>query len=404
MLEVKILRLSRFLLSFVIISLFIINIASAFQINVDRKNLQFNDLRRSGYASDFITITTDNPNDIKISYSVTGDLKSFITISSEKEMVLNSASPLKLMVDVRPSNSMGNGIHEGTIVLTFQEVNGPQINNINIEPLVITYKADITDKIIKQAKVSSITIDDINQGSPINALVTITNSGNIEIKPNLLLNLKDSNGVLESYNIITNEIIMPGQEKTISYLQDSNKLGLGLYNLEANVMIENIIISQQSQSFYVLNKNQPIQKVILTDIQNNDQVHINNAMKIKALISNKGSDASVKFKGKIYLNNEFISDFQSSEITSISNKDSEIIIDFKPVKLGLYKIQGHIEYGSKSSMDIESAFEAVPESQTLKEIPLSGNPILAMVLALVAIFVMVRINIYRKNRSNKTKR
>jgi hypothetical protein len=84
MLEVKILRLSRFLLSFVIISFFIINIASAFQINLDKENLQFNDLRRSGYASDFITITTDNSNDIKVSYSVTGDLKYFITISSEK--------------------------------------------------------------------------------------------------------------------------------------------------------------------------------------------------------------------------------------------------------------------------------------------------------------------------------
>jgi hypothetical protein len=404
MLEVKILRLSRFLLSFVILSLFIINIASAFQINVDKENLQFNDLRRAGYASDFITITSNNPNDIKISYSVTGDLKNFITIASEKEMILNSASPLKLMVSIRPDNSIGNGIHEGTILLTFQEVNSAQISNANVEPFVINYKVDITDKIIKQATVSAIVIDDINQDSPINALITITNKGNVEIKPSLVLNLKDINGILKSYTINTNETIMPSQEKTITYSQNSNELSLGQYNLEANLMIDNNMISQQSQIFYVLDKNQSIQKVILTDIQNNDKVHVNSEMHIKALIYNKGPDASVTFRGKIYLNDEFIADFQSPEITSMSNKDSEIIISFKPVKLGIYKVKGHIEYGPKSSLDIESAFEAVPESEVLKEVPLSGSPVLAMVLALVAIFVMVRINIYRKNRSNKKKR
>jgi hypothetical protein len=56
------------------------------------------------------------------------------------------------------------------------------------------------------------------------------------------------------------------------------------------------------------------------------------------------------------------------------------------------------------TINLASALEAVSESPNLKEVPLSGSLILAIGLLLIAIFIMIRINIHRKNRSNKKKR
>lgn len=384
------------LLAFLLLANFV-SVVNAVQINTDKTNLDFNNVRRDGYASNTLTITTNSDEDIGLNYIITGDLKNFISISAEKEFFVNQASPLNLLIEVKPDKSIANGIHTGNIIFTFQSQGQTQISS-QPNSFIISYNVEITDKIIKQAIVKSIDISDINYGSPLNAIVEVENKGNIPVQPILELSFKDNQDALKKYSLSTNEKILPGQDKTINYQKTISELNLGIYELESKIIIDNNIISQQSQNFYVLNINEPARRILLKGVENANKIHVTDNIEIKAFISNNGQDSLIKFKAKVSLGDEFITNLEGPEIIASSNKETISSLNFKPIKTGIYTIKGYIEYGSRKTEEIETVFEAVPETQNLKEVPLSSNPLLAIIIMLISIFTIVKIN---KNRQKK---
>ncbi len=381
------------------LGLLIVDIVSAAQITIDKKSLDFKNVRREDYSFNTLTISSDSDADFKVNYLITGSLKDSITISSNKQLILNKASPLTLDIEVRPSN-VANGIYQGSLVFTFERLDGAEISNEK-NSFLVNYNVEITDKIIKQAIVKGISVDDINIGSPIDINVQVENLGNIELRPNLILNFRKNNNLVKSYTLNSNEGVLSGREKTLNFQQTADDLGVGNYNLEVNVMLDNILLRQETVDFYIYEKNEPIRKVIFDRIENQNKIHVNDNLEIKAFIENKNIASLAMLKGKIFLDNEFITDFESIEVLAEQNKEAIAIANFKPLRTGVYKIQSYLEYGSRKTNEIESVFEAVPETQNLKEVPLSSNPILALVLMLIAVFVMVKIN---KRKKEKKKR
>lgn len=379
------------ILILVFLGLLIVDIVNAAEISLDKDDLIFSNVRRNGYAFNSLTITSDSPEDFRVNYILTGSLKDFITISSDRNLLVSREAPLTLNIEVRPGN-IANGIYQGSIIFSFERLGGAKISNEE-NSFVIDYKVEVTDKLIKQAIVKSLNIDDINIGNSIKLSVLVENQGNIEISPILRLRFNDLG---KEYSLNTNEIVLPGREKLINFELGSYELNLGNNNLDVYVLLGNILLRQENLDFYIFDKDESIRKIILRRIKNENKVHVNDDLEIKAFLDNKNIDTLVRFKAKIYLDNEFITNVESEEVLSENGKEMEITAKFKPFRTGFYTIRGYLDYGNRKSQEIESVFEAVPETQNLKEVPLSSNPILAVLLMLIAIFVVYRINRKKK--------
>ncbi len=386
---------------FIIALILLISYVEASQISIDKTNINFNNLRRNGYVSDNIKITSDSPVDLEVSYIIIGNLRDYISLSSSKSLILNKDVPLNILIEVNPTSSIGNGIHTGSIILTFTEKNGPEISASSSETYALPYSIEITDKIIKQAIVKDISIDDINKNKLLVAFVTIENSGNIEINPRLLLKFTDSNNQIRSYNLQSPELIKPSETKAMAFQQEVNDLVIGKYSLESLILLDSNIISDESQDFYILSENEPIHKINFVKLFNNNKININHEIVINAYIKNNGPDAYVRLKGNIYQDASLVSEFETANQLVKLSQDSIIVYKFKPTSTGLYYINAHLEYGERKSEVVESAFEAVSESQSLKEVPLSSNPLIAMMLMIVTIYTMIRIHHYRKKSGAK---
>lgn len=386
---------------FLIALILLVSYAEASQIYVDKTNLNFDNLRRNGYESNTLRITSDSPVNLEVSYIILGDLRDSIYISSDKPLILNKDIPLNLLIEINPSNSIGNGIHTGSIIFTFTEKNGPEISTSISETYTLPYSVEITDKIIKQAIVKDISIDDINKNKPIIALVTLNNIGNIEISPRILLKFKDSANKIRSYSLESSEMIKPSETKTISFQQDLSDLEIGRYNLNSLIFLDSNIISDESQDFYILSENEPIHKINFIKLFNDDKINVNHEISINAAIKNNGPDTYVRLVGSIYQSNNLVSEFETSSELIKSDQDLDLVYKFKPRDIGVYYINAHLEYGERKSEEIGSAFEAVPESQSLKEVPLSSNPIIAIMLMMITIYTMVRIHQYRRKSGAK---
>lgn len=386
------------LIIFVITLFFILQVANAVQITTDKTSLDFSNVRRQGYSSSLLTISTDSDSNIKVSYEITGSMKDYTTISSEKTLILNKALPLALLIAVRPDSSFSNGIHEGSILIKFQQDSNIGINS---QPgiLIVPYKVEITDKIINQAIIKSLDINDINKGSKLIASTEIENKGNIEISPSLSLKISSST-IEREMTLHTDQKIRPGETKTLEYENNAVDLGIGKYNLETKIIENNNIISTQQQDFYVLDAGEPIRKLSLNSIEVDNKIIINKDAKIRATVFNNGQGSSFKFMAEIYKDNNLVAKLETQDLTAQENKDTTAELSFKPSEQGTYNIKGYVKYGSRSTEVVETVFNAITETQSLKEVPLSSNPVLALLIMLIAIFTVVRIN---KSR-NKQKR
>ena len=126
----------------------------------------------------------------------------------------------------------------------------------------------------------------------------------------------------------------------------------------------------------------------LTQILNEPWVKVNNDANITAVFQNIGDTPVVaKFVTDIYFKDKLTATVTSDQKNMSAGEKLNLTISFAPKKVGVYLINGHVEYDNKSTDIKESSFNAVDESVI---IPLAAEMMLA-VLVLIPLLILYQI-------------
>ena len=88
---------------------------SAITIGVSPGVVNFNNVLKGGYAEHPVTISTNSPNNITVTYTILGDIKDWITINEKSPFIMSLSSPKEIKIIVRPPKDTQNGNYQARI-------------------------------------------------------------------------------------------------------------------------------------------------------------------------------------------------------------------------------------------------------------------------------------------------
>lgn len=388
----------------VILIIFATSFVYADNINIDPVLVRHDNVLRGGYASSDIYITTDSKTDLKVNFAVIGELSNWVSVQNKGSLFLNLNSPVVLAISFRVPEGVSNGEHQGSIVLSFEDTASSKVTSGGSRDFVVPISIYVTDQIISDVKIINVLVDDALLGQEAFVVFDIKNDGNTQVRPNLNVDIKDINGkVVKNLNLQIQEEILPTQQKTLSTSLGS--IDYGDYNAQINFFLGDFLLKSVQTRFSVVQDPTQIRKISFVELESRDKGHVDNDFNLVAHIKNNGEDTSVRFSGELYLQGNFISEINSDFVLVKAGEESQIKFGFAPTKTGYYKITGRLETPNLvRTQDKESAFEIVPKDVGLEQIPLSSNPLLAILLMLLAIYIFVRINKMRSKQKRPKKR
>lgn len=383
--------------------IFLLRPVYADDIDINPTSLRYDNVMRGGYALYDVYIKTDSNSDVKVNFVASGDVADWISIGSKGSLFLNSNSPVVLSVVVRPPQGVSNGEHKGSISIFFSDTASSQISSSANNDFVLPVSVYVTDQIISDVKINNVLIDDAVLQDPLLLIFDVKNNGNIDALVSAKVDIKDVQGkTLKSLRLDSSSAIRPTQEQKVIFSLDS--LDLGDYTANINLLLGDFLLKSVTTKFAVVLDKSQLRKISFTHLQSNDKGHVNHDFNLISYAKNNGEDVTVRFAGKLYYEGTFLSDITSDFVLAKFGEDTPVKFGFKPTKIGFYKISGHLETPTLDiTQDRESAFEIVAQDVALNQVPLSSNPILAILLMLVAIFVFVKIN-KRKSKNKKPKK
>lgn len=389
---------------FFILIVFAAGYVYADNINVDPAFVRFDNVLRGGYASSDIYITTDSKTDLKVNYVVVGELSGWVTIENKGGAFLNSNSPYVLSVSIRVPEGVSNGEHQGSMVFSFEDTTSSKITSGGARDFVVPLGVYVTDQVVSDVKIANVNVDDVLLGEEVFVVFDIKNDGNTNVRPTLNIDIKDVGGkLIKNLNFATQDEVLSTQQKTLRVGMGS--LDYGDYNAQINFFLGDFLLKSVQTPFSVVQDSLQIRKITFVELESRDKGHVDNDFNLVAHIKNSGEDTTARFSGELYFNGEFISDLASDFMLVRSNEEAQIKFGFVPTKVGFYKIVGRLETPNLvRTNDKESAFEIVPEDVGLEQVPLSSNPLLAILLMLLAIYIFVRINKMRSKQKRSKKR
>src|SRR3989339_84796 len=103
---------------FLISILLIIQSVNAVKIDVQPRNIFFDNVLKGGYAEKELTVTSNTDTNVDMNFLAMGEIKEWVTIDS-KDLVLSKNYSSKIKVVLRHPEKTDNGIYTGNIILTF---------------------------------------------------------------------------------------------------------------------------------------------------------------------------------------------------------------------------------------------------------------------------------------------
>ncbi len=382
----------------VALSLFIIATprVHAVSLSVTKAVMNYDNVLRGGYAEDTVYVSTDADINIPLDYEVIGDLKGWIFFepdlnASNTTIFINrtTVQPIKIIVkppvDARPGNySGGVRIITGTI-----NKPGGQYGSQLQAAFLIRIQIAVTGTEHLACDFSGITIADAEIGQPLEYSMTVSNSGNVRITPNVSIDIwnQDQTKFLGTQALtFNNQEVLPTTQQAFSARFD-NPLRIGQY--WAYVTLSPC---QKSDlvSFNVVEKGTIADKGELLRVENKPWAAIGEAVPITAVFRNNGArTVSAKIKGTITLDGKIVQVIDTDFYDVDPGETKNIDYYFTPKKFGQYYISARVLYNNKLSFEKSSILNvnSGQEAQGFNAIYI----IIILAIIIIVLFLLIKI-------------
>ena len=377
----------------------ILPIADAVSIGVSPGNVLFDNMLKGGYAERTVRISTNSNEDIIARLDISGEIADWLRLEPDnKTFIMSSKKPyeLKLIIetpDDARSDSYSGGIE--FVIESFGDITG-RAGGFVKPGVRLLINAVVSDEEIRTCNSGAFDFDDIEIGFPLKLSLTVSNDGNVRIKPKISFDIWDqSQENLVMSDAFTGPEILPTTKEKITKTFPNN-LGVGQY--WANIDVDECG-SSSLLTFSVVEKGGIVDKGVFEGITNKPWVYVEEPVEIKATFKNNGPrTVYAKFKGDVKLDNKIVEVIETEEIDILSQETADFIAYFTPDKPGRYVISGRIIYNRKLSYEKASVINANYPTEIKKSIKFL--PLIIYIIIIVTILFLTR-GIIKTKRKRK---
>ena len=374
-------------------------------IGVSRAEIKYEDVLKGGYAEETFVASTDSLQDVELQYEFLGEIADWLSLKSDKDMLIKMNDPETLTVIVEPPTTAPNGIYEGVLRITTGEIakNEGQFGSTIKSAFRIRIYVTITGRQIQTCTLGGVTITSAEYDQNLELISTIKNSGNVNLQPSYEIDIwnAEQTKLLETINLQSNQVIRPTQTQTL-YQDFNHDLDLGQYFADVRIIDCG---NEEEATFQILDKGEIADSGELIQLYNQAWAKTNDIVPISANFRNSGQrTVNVKLKGTVTLNGNVVKVIDTDPISVVPGAVEKLETFFNPIEPGKYNIKVRALYNNKLSFERESILNVNPTGEVpeLQQFKLNWYPIILLVLAIIAITLIFLIK--RKQSKPKHKR
>ncbi len=391
------------LLSIVLVVLISPVLVNAVGISVTKAILNYDNVLKGGYAEDVLYVSTDAPFDIPLSYEVLGDIANWISVdpdlnSPNTTIYISNANYQTIRVLIKPPADTPSGTYTGDVRLITGALNKPegQYGSQLQAAFMIRVTVTVTGTEFLSCSGGGIIIKDTEVGNPLEYYMTVSNGGNIRVRPTASIDIwnQDQTKLLLTKQLDFNNMeVLPTTNQAFSNTF-TNTLRIGQYWAYVTV---SPCGNSQLTTFNVYDKGTIVDSGEFIRIDNKPWAKVGEVVPIIATFKNTGQrTVSAKFKGVVVSENKIIETIDSEFYDIAPGQIGNITVYFTPKQYGQYFISGRILYNNKLSFEKGSVLnvnEGVVEQEGFNWLYV----LIIIIMIIVILLLLIRI---RKKKHN----
>ncbi len=369
-------------------------------IGVSPSKLSFPDMLAGGYSEKTVTVSTNFEENLTAHYTVEGNIKEWIRFEpNETIFVFSKAVPYKPKIIVEPPNNIRNGTYSGNIYFVTDYIGNVESRAGGIVKVAVGFNinVDITNKEISRCKGGGLDLKDNEVGYPIELRFTVTNEGNVRIKPKVSVDIWDQ---LQENIVLSREITSDEVLPTITRnIFKGIPINLDIGQYWATVSVPECGVSDLL-TFSIVEKGAIIDKGVLNQITNSVWAFVNEPIEIKADFRNTGERAVfARFKGTVKLDDKIVKILETEEIEVPAGEKADLTAFFIPEQPGRYVISGKVIYNKKFTFEKGSILNVNPNPETAKGLNFGKFfPLIVYLIIVITIIFILRKIIKEKRK------
>jgi hypothetical protein len=355
----------------------------------------------------FILSRSDPKEDLHFTAIMEGATKDWTALDKGMNFTMSAGEkrfPITIIVNV-PKDAANGEYKGGVRLVSSLDSDGIEGNGAStILAALIQTDFTVTGEQILEYDVSSISIKNFEEGSPLDISVMIINAGNVTARPtkiHLEIYDKFNRELLESQDIIEMKSVAPFTTGDI-IISAPTKLEIGQYWARISAYKDEALLKAENLVFEIVAVGSLQKKGNLKEIICNKKADIGEIVKITGVFENNGqSDYYAKFVAEIFKSGKLIKLIESDLVNISKGKIENLSVYFTPDLSGEYTVKSHVFYAGEKTPEKEFKI-SVGNIGWLASISLSGvNPVTAGIIFLIFIVAIIISAIFLKKKRRK---
>jgi len=246
-----------------------------------------------------------------------------------------------------------NGVHTGLalVLTTVDEGNANEGAGVSVNVgAEISVELNLTGTQIITGSVVDVVTRDVEVGSPLRIETTIQNSGNIQVNPQIDLQVVDPQGAILGKASFSEEVVYPNEIKTLTPEWDTEGQKTGERIARVSVKFGNVDLGTREAHFNIVAVGTLTRAGELEGLALEGTPSVGSVVKVIAKFRNTGEiDTQSQFLGEVFRDSVRIEATSSEErVVEPGNVvPLELFVDV--TQNGTYKVQGKVNYEGKET-------------------------------------------------------
>jgi hypothetical protein len=367
-------------------------VSGARGIGVFPSSINFGDTLRAGEY--FRTIGVLNNEDAEQTYSVAFDGQaapwlSIVDPNDRTKAVDTVSAPAKdqgrVFLRLVVPADIPNGKYTGVVrvLTTVDEKNNGGNSGVGVNVgAEISVTLNLTGTQNVAGSLVDVSAGDVETGSPFRIKTTVQNSGNVQVNPQIDLQVLDLQGAVVGTASFSEDLVYPDEIKILTPEWDTTGQKTGERIARVSVKFGNVDLGTRELHFNIMPLGTLTRSGELEGLSLEGSPSAGSVAKVTAMFRNTGQiDARAQFLGEVFRDSVRVDAATSNEIAVVPGDVQPLVLFVHVTQDGTYKVEGKVNYEGKET-DVQELVFTVGGG--------GGLPIWAIVVGVVvAVLVLV---------------
>jgi len=335
-------------------------VSGARGIGVFPSDINFGETLRAGEY--FRTIGVLNNEDAAQTFSVQfdGDAAPWLSIvdPNDRTKVLDTVSApakdqgrvfLRLLVPADVPNGKYTGVVRVLTTVDEKNTGGGSGVGVNVGA-EISVTLNLTGTQNVAGSLVDVTAGDVETGSPFRIKTTVQNSGNVQVNPQIDLQVLDLKGAVVGTASFSEGPVYPDEIKILAPEWDTTGQQTGERIARVSVKFGNVDLGTKEVHFNIMPLGTLTRSGALEGLTLEGSPSVGSVVKVVALFRNTGQiDARAQFLGEVFLDSVRVDAVTSDELLVVPGGVLPLELFVHVTQDGTYKVQGKVNYEGKET-------------------------------------------------------